>query len=46
LARDFVGRNIPIETEASLIFSGVAFFYIEIYEAKTTVDSLWKRDFR
>jgi VIT1/CCC1 family predicted Fe2+/Mn2+ transporter len=38
----FVGRNIIIGTEASVIFSGVALFCIGIYEAKTTVGSLWR----
>jgi vacuolar iron transporter family protein len=38
----FVGRNILIGTEASVIFSGVALFCIGIYEAKTTVGSLWR----
>lgn len=38
----FVGRNILIGTEASVILSGVVLFLIGIYEAKTTVGSLWK----
>jgi VIT1/CCC1 family predicted Fe2+/Mn2+ transporter len=38
----FVGRNILIGTEASVIFSGVALFCIGIYEAKTTVGSIWR----
>ena len=38
----FVGRNILTGTEASVIFSGVALFFIGIYEAKTTVGSLWR----
>jgi predicted membrane protein (TIGR00267 family) len=38
----FVGKNILLGTEASVIFSGVALFCIGIYEAKTTVGSLWR----
>jgi VIT1/CCC1 family predicted Fe2+/Mn2+ transporter len=38
----FVGRNILTGTEVSVIFSGVALFFIGVYEAKTTVGSLWK----
>lgn len=38
----FVGRNILTGTEASVIFSGVALFIIGVYEAKTTVGSLWR----
>jgi VIT1/CCC1 family predicted Fe2+/Mn2+ transporter len=38
----FVGRNILIGTEASVIFSGAALFFIGLYEAKTTVGSLWR----
>jgi predicted membrane protein (TIGR00267 family) len=38
----FVGRNILTGTEASVIFSGVALFFIGAYEAKTTVGSIWR----
>lgn len=38
----FVGKNILIGTEASVIFSGAALFCIGVYEAKTTVGSLWR----
>jgi VIT1/CCC1 family predicted Fe2+/Mn2+ transporter len=38
----FVGKNILIGTEASVIFSGAALLCIGIYEAKTTVGSLWR----
>jgi VIT1/CCC1 family predicted Fe2+/Mn2+ transporter len=38
----FVGRNILTGTEASVILSGVALFFIGVYEAKTTVGSLWR----
>jgi VIT1/CCC1 family predicted Fe2+/Mn2+ transporter len=38
----FVGRNILTGTEASVIFSGVVLFFIGVYEAKTTVGSLWR----
>jgi VIT1/CCC1 family predicted Fe2+/Mn2+ transporter len=38
----FVGRNILTGTEASVIFSGAALFFIGAYEAKTTVGSLWR----
>jgi predicted membrane protein (TIGR00267 family) len=38
----FVGRNILTGTEASVIFSGATLFLIGVYEAKTTVGSLWK----
>jgi len=38
----FVGKNILLGTEVSVIFSGVALFCIGVYEAKTTVGSLWR----
>jgi vacuolar iron transporter family protein len=38
----FVGKNILLGTEVSVIFSGAALFCIGIYEAKTTVGSLWR----
>lgn len=38
----FVGKNILIGTEASVIFSGATLLCIGIYEAKTTVGSLWR----
>ena len=38
----FVGKNILIGTEVSVILSGAAFFLIGAYEAKTTVGSLWR----
>ena len=38
----FVGKNILLGTEASVVFSGVALFCIGVYEAKTTVGSLWR----
>jgi VIT1/CCC1 family predicted Fe2+/Mn2+ transporter len=38
----FVGRNILIGTEASVILSGAVLFCIGFYEAKTTVGSIWR----
>jgi len=38
----FVGKNILLGTEISVIFSGVILFFIGVYEAKTTVGSLWR----
>jgi vacuolar iron transporter family protein len=38
----FVGKNILLGTEVSVIFSGIALFCIGVYEAKTTVGSLWR----
>ncbi len=38
----FVGKNIIVGTEASVILSGAALFCIGFYEAKTTVGSLWR----
>jgi vacuolar iron transporter family protein len=38
----FVGKNILLGTEASVIFSGIILFFIGVYEAKTTVGSLWR----
>ncbi len=38
----FVGKNILLGTEVSVIFSGVVLFGIGVYEAKTTVGSLWR----
>jgi vacuolar iron transporter family protein len=38
----FVGKNVLLGTEASVIFSGAALFCVGVYEAKTTVGSLWR----
>jgi VIT1/CCC1 family predicted Fe2+/Mn2+ transporter len=38
----FFGRNIIAGTIASVLFSGVILFFIGLYEAKTTVGSLWR----
>jgi VIT1/CCC1 family predicted Fe2+/Mn2+ transporter len=38
----FVGKNILVGTMASVIFSGAALFCIGVYEARTTVGSLWR----
>jgi predicted membrane protein (TIGR00267 family) len=38
----FVGKNILVGTEVSVIFSGAALFCIGAYEAKTTVGSIWR----
>jgi VIT1/CCC1 family predicted Fe2+/Mn2+ transporter len=38
----FAGKNILAGTEASVIFSGAALFCIGVYEAKTTVGSIWR----
>lgn len=38
----FVGKNILLGTEVSVILSGVTLFCIGVYEAKTTVGSLWR----
>jgi VIT1/CCC1 family predicted Fe2+/Mn2+ transporter len=42
----FVGRSILIGTETSVILSGGVLFLIGVYEAKTTVGSLWKSCFQ
>ncbi len=38
----FAGRNILIGTEASVILCGAVLFLVGVYEARTTVGSLWK----
>lgn len=38
----FTGRNLTAGTTASVIISGALLFAIGVYEAKTTVGSLWK----
>jgi predicted membrane protein (TIGR00267 family) len=38
----FVGRNILVRTEVSVILSGIVLFLIGVYEAKTTVGSFWR----
>ncbi len=38
----FVGANILQGTEASVVLCGIVLFLIGVYEAKTTVGSLWK----
>jgi len=42
----FTGNNIMIGTEVSVIFSGIALFLVGVYEAKTTVGSLWENGLR
>jgi VIT1/CCC1 family predicted Fe2+/Mn2+ transporter len=42
----FTGNNEMIGTEASVIFSGIALFLVGVYEAKTTVGSLWQNGLR
>ncbi len=38
----FFGKNILAGTIASVVFSGFILFFIGLYEAKTTVGSLWR----
>jgi len=38
----FVGKNILVGTELSVVISGITLFFIGAYEAKTTVGSLWR----
>jgi VIT1/CCC1 family predicted Fe2+/Mn2+ transporter len=38
----FTGSNIVLGTEISVVFSGVILFMIGVYEAKTTIGSLWR----
>ena len=42
----FVSANIFVGTVASVVFSGVVLFFIGVYEAKTTVGSLYKSGLR
>jgi vacuolar iron transporter family protein len=38
----FFGKNIIAGTIASVFFSGIILFFIGVYEARTTVGSLWR----
>ncbi len=38
----FTASNIRLGTEASVVISGIVLFLIGVYEAKTTVGSLWR----
>jgi VIT1/CCC1 family predicted Fe2+/Mn2+ transporter len=38
----FFGKNIITGTIASVFFSGVILFFVGVYEARTTVGSLWR----
>ncbi|MCL5238929.1 MAG: VIT1/CCC1 transporter family protein [Candidatus Marsarchaeota archaeon] len=38
----FTGSNIAMGTETAVVISGIALFGIGVYEAKTTVGSLWR----
>jgi predicted membrane protein (TIGR00267 family) len=42
----FAGNNVMVGTEASVVFSGIALFLVGVYEAKTTVGSLWENGLR